>query len=665
MSTHDEDETPFDAYREHVDRPLWRLFREYGPGRLSWFSVGMVANFLARMASLVPPLVLGAAIDAIFTEGGGTYSLPVVPDAWLPTESLEQFWFSITAIAGAFVAVAFFTWIYGVSANLFAHSVMHAVRVDCFRKMQNLDMTFFDDKQTGEVMAVLNNDTQNLERFLDNALMNSARLLVMVGGIAGVLFYLNWQLATVTLVAVPVMFAFTLWFMRVIEPRYVRQRSSVGWLNTRLENSLSGMDLTKTTASEAYEVSRVRKASKRLFDDTMAVLKLSYVYRPGMELLAGLAFAATFLVGGLWLTNGAAPGPFSGTLSVGNFVTFLFLTQRIVAPLAEVSNIVDQYENAKASSERVFGLRDIPVYVSDPDDPEPLEDVAGRVEYDDVTFSYASGERRAVGGSEASGDGGLGNDGSSAGDGSTGDGQDDAEIVVEDVSFTAEPGDTVALVGPTGAGKSTVLKLLLRLYDVDDGEIRVDGHDVRDVRLAELRESVGYVSQDTFLFDGTIADNVRYGHFDASDEAVREAAKAAQAHEFIEDLPDGYETRVGERGVKLSGGQRQRIAIARTVLQDPEILILDEATSAVDTKTELLIQQSIDRLTEGRTTLAIAHRLSTIREADVILVLEGGRVVERGDHEELLAAGGRYATLWEAQAGTLDEALEAMADGGD
>ncbi|USZ70453.1 ABC transporter ATP-binding protein [Natronosalvus halobius] len=660
MST--EDETPFDAYREHVDRPLWRLFREYGPGRLGWFSVGMVANFLARMASLVPPLVLGAAIDAVFV-GEGDYSLPVVPNAWLPTESLEQFWFSITAIAGAFVAVALFTWIYGVSANLFAHSVMHAVRVDCFRKMQNLDMTFFDDKQTGEVMAVLNNDTQNLERFLDNALMNSARLLVMVGGIAGVLFYLNWQLAAVTLVAVPVMFVFTLWFMRVIEPRYVRQRSSVGWLNTRLENSLSGMDLTKTTASEEYEVSRVRKASKRLFDDTMAVLKLSYVYRPGMELLAGLAFAATFLVGGLWLANGAAPGPFTGTLSVGNFVIFLFLTQRIVAPLAEVSNIVDQYENAKASSERVFGLRDIPVYVSDPDDPESLENVAGRVEYDDVTFSYATGERRAVGDSEVSGDEGFENDGGGTGDGSDGDDQD-AEIVVEDISFTADPGDTVALVGPTGAGKSTVLKLLLRLYDVDDGEIRVDGHDVRDVRLADLRESVGYVSQETFLFDGTIADNVRYGHFDATDEAVRDAAKAAQAHEFIEDLPDGYETRVGERGVKLSGGQRQRIAIARTVLQDPEILILDEATSAVDTKTELLIQQSIDRLTEGRTTLAIAHRLSTIREADVILVLEGGRVVERGDHEELLAAGGRYATLWEAQAGTLDEALEAMADGG-
>ncbi|WP_255169049.1 ABC transporter ATP-binding protein [Natrononativus amylolyticus] len=641
MSTTDE-ETPFDAYREHVDRPLSRLFREYGPGRLHWFSIAMVANFIAQMSSLVPPLILGAAIDAIFTEGGEGYSLPVVPDAWLPATEMAQFWFSVSAIAGAFILVGVFTWIYGVSGNLFAHDVMHTVRVDCFRKMQELDMTFFDDKQTGEVMAVLNNDTQNLEMFLDNALINSVRLLVMVGGITAILFFLNWQLAFVTLVAIPVMFAFTYWFMVTVEPRYVRQRAAVGWLNTRLENSLSGMGLTKTTSSEEYEVGRVRKASKRLFDDTMAVLKLSYVYRPGMELLAGIAFAATFLVGGWWIATGTAPGPMTGTLQVGEFVTFLFLTQFIVSPLAEVSNIVDQYENAKASSERVFGLMDIPIYVSDPDEPDELEPVTGRVEYDEVSFSYAEGERRAVG-DEADGE---------------------EEVVVEDLSFVAEPGDTVALVGPTGAGKSTVLKLLLRLYDVSDGEIRVDGHDVRDVRLDELRDAIGYVSQETFLFDGTIADNIRYGHFEASNEAVREAAKAAQAHEFIEELEDEYETRVGERGVKLSGGQRQRVALARTVLQDPEVLILDEATSAVDTKTELLIQRSIDRLTEDRTTLAIAHRLSTVKDADTILVLEGGRIVERGSHEELLERGGRYATLWGVQAGDVDEALDALADGG-
>ena len=623
MSTQDE-ETPFDAYRERVDRPLTRLFVTYGRDRLGWFSLGMVANFIARIATLVPPLLLGVAIDAIFV-GGEDFSVPLVPDAWLPTGEVAQFEFTVVAIAVAFLLTALFTWVYGVTANFFAHGVMHAVRVDCFEKMQNLDMAFFDDKQTGEVMAVLNNDTQNLERFLDDALMNSMRLLVMVAGIAGVLFYLNWQLAFVTLFAVPAMFLFTLWFMRTVEPRYVRQRSAVANLNTRLENSISGVDLTKATASERFEIGRVRKASKRLFDDTMAVLKLSYLYRPGMELLAGLAFAATFLVGGLWLVNDAAPGPLTGTLSVGDFVVFLFLTQRIVDPLAEVSNIVDQYENAKASSERVFGLMDISTGVEDPAEPAPFEDIEGHVEFDDVSFAYDS---KLTDGEE--------------------------ETVLRDISFEAEPGEMVALVGPTGAGKSTALKLLLRLYDVDRGAVRIDGTDIRDVRLGDLRSSIGYVGQDTFLFDGTIADNIRYGTFDASGKEVREAARIAQAHEFITELPDGYETRVGERGVKLSGGQRQRIAIARTVLADPPILILDEATSAVDTETELAIQRSIEAITEDRTTLAIAHRLSTIRDAEEILVLEAGEIVERGDHEALLDRDGRYASLWNVQAGSVD-----------
>lgn len=623
MSTQDE-ETPFDAYRERVDRPLTRLFVTYGRDRLGWFSLGMVANFIARIATLVPPLLLGVAIDAIFV-GGEDFSVPLVPDAWLPTGEVAQFEFTVVAIAVAFLLTALFTWVYGVTANFFAHGVMHAVRVDCFEKMQNLDMAFFDDKQTGEVMAVLNNDTQNLERFLDDALMNSMRLLVMVAGIAGVLFYLNWQLAFVTLFAVPAMFLFTLWFMRTVEPRYVRQRSAVANLNTRLENSISGVDLTKATASERFEIGRVRKASKRLFDDTMAVLKLSYLYRPGMELLAGLAFAATFLVGGLWLVNDAAPGPLTGTLSVGDFVVFLFLTQRIVDPLAEVSNIVDQYENAKASSERVFGLMDISTGVEDPAEPAPFEDIEGHVEFDDVSFAYDS---KLTDGEE--------------------------ETVLRDISFEAEPGEMVALVGPTGAGKSTALKLLLRLYDVDRGAVRIDGTDIRDVRLGDLRSSIGYVGQDTFLFDGTIADNIRYGTFEASGKEVREAARIAQAHEFITELPDGYETRVGERGVKLSGGQRQRIAIARTVLADPPILILDEATSAVDTETELAIQRSIEAITEDRTTLAIAHRLSTIRDAEEILVLEAGEIVERGDHEALLDRDGRYASLWNVQAGSVD-----------
>ncbi|MFB6170231.1 MAG: ABC transporter ATP-binding protein, partial [Haloarculaceae archaeon] len=289
--------------------------------------------------------------------------------------------------------------------------------------------------------------------------------------------------------------------------------------------------------------------------------------------------------------------------------------------------IINMYQRARASSARVFGLMDEPTKLEEATDAPALDVDDGAVEYDDVTFAY--------------------------------DGEDP---VVNDVSFAAEGGDTVALVGPTGAGKSTLLKLLLRLYDVDEGEIRIDGQDVRDVSLPSLRRAIGYVAQDTFLFYGTVKENIRYGAFDATDEEIAAAAKAAEAHDFITELPDGYDTLVGERGVKLSGGQRQRVAIARAVLKDPAILVLDEATSDVDTETELLIQRSLDRLTEGRTTFTIAHRLSTVKDADTILVLEDGAVVERGTHEDLIDRDGLYANLWGVQAGEIDSLPEAFVE---
>ncbi|WP_267640112.1 ABC transporter ATP-binding protein [Haloarchaeobius amylolyticus] len=610
------EDTPFDQYRADVDRPLLRLFREYGLPRLRWFVAGNLANLVGRGASLLPPLVLGTAIDAIFI-GDGTYGLPLVPETWFPTGQVEQFWLSVGLILGGFLLTAAGTFLWGVTMNRFAHGVMHAVRTDTFAAMQALDMAFFDDKQTGEVMSVLNNDASNLETFLDDALSEGLRIVVMILGIAGILIHLNRQLAAVTLVLVPAMGLFTWWFMRQVEPLYKQVRSDVGSLNTRLENALSGVELVKTTGTEDYETGRVREASNDLYESNMAVLTLSYFYRPGMELLAGLSFAATFIVGGLWLFQGPPLG-LSGELSVGEFVTFVFLTQRFVEPLSQASNIVDWYENAKASGERVFGLMDVPPHVVEADDADSLSGVDGRVEYDDVTFGY------------------------------------DEEPVLRDVDFEVAPGETVGLVGPTGAGKSTVMKLLMRLYDVDEGAIRIDGTDVRDVTIPSLRSAIGYVSQDPFLFDGTIAENIRYGQFDASDEAVRDAARAAEAHEFIADLPEGYDTRVGERGVKLSGGQRQRLAIARVVLQDPAVLVLDEATSSVDTETEVLIQRSMDAVSADRTTFVIAHRLSTVKDADTILVLEDGAVVERGTHDELLTVDGLYATLWRVQAGEIE-----------
>ena len=617
-----DDEDPFEAQRENTEDPMARLFSVYGRPNLGSMVVGIVASVAARLLDLVPPIMLGLAIDAVFGERA--FSLWLVPDAWIPAEETMQFWLVIGIIAGAFTLGAAFHWIRNWGFNAFAQNIQHSVRTDTYDTMQRLNMGFFADKQTGELLSVLSNDVNQLEQFLNEGLNSVFRLGVMVVGIGGVLVYYNWQLAVIALLPVPLIAGFTYLFIRVIQPKYARVRSAVGTVNSRLENNLGGIEVIKSSNTEPYESDRVEEVSTEYLDANWSAIKTRIKFFPGLRLLAGVGFVVTFLVGGLWVFTGTGPGPLSGELTVGTFVVFILFTQRFIWPMAQFGQIINMYQRAHASAERIFGLMDEPDRLAVDSDAEPLEITDGDVEYDDVTFAYGS----------------------------------DEEPIVEGIDFVVEGGETLALVGPTGAGKSTVLKLLLRLYDVDEGAIRIDGQDLRDVTLRSLRRRIGYVSQDTFLFHGTVGQNISYGTFDADEEAIVEAAKAAEAHEFITNLPDGYDTMVGERGVKLSGGQRQRVSIARAVLKDPDVLVLDEATSDVDTETEMLIQRSLDRLTEDRTTFAIAHRLSTIRDADQIVVLEDGRTVERGSHETLLENGGLYAHLWGVQAGEIDELPE-------
>jgi len=603
--------------REDIDHPLWELFMRFGEGNRRWFIVGVLASIGSRFFSLIPPVFLGVAIDAIFGEQ--PFTLPFVPTAWLPNSEMEQFWFAVAGMAIAMVGQAILIFVRASSLNLFSHRVKHEARTATYQQMQRLDMDFFNEVQTGELISILSNDTNRLEQFLDSMMGEMIQLIVLMGGTAVILVYLNPQLAMVTLLVIPFSAVFSLWYMRLAEERYADIRESVGDLNSRLENNLNGIQVIKASNTEDYEDQRVEDHSYRYFRLDWLALRLSFVYRPGLRVLTSLAFIATFIVGGIWIVEGEAPGPLTGELTVGTLVTFLLLTQRLVNPLAQMSNVIERYEDAKASTKRILGLMNLPVTIRDNPDAIALEDVEGRVEYDDVTFGY------------------------------------EEEVVLDGIDFEAEPGETVGLVGPTGAGKTTVVKLLLRLYDVDDGAVKVDGHDVRDVTLASLRGSMGYVGQDNFLFDGTIEENVRYGQFGATREEVVEACKLAEAHEFIQNMPEDYDTDIGERGVKLSGGQRQRVAVARTILQRPEIMIFDEATSAVDTETEMLIQRSIDELAADRTTFIIAHRLSTVRDADTILVLDQGEIVERGNHEDLLESDGLYANLWRVQAGEIQD----------
>jgi len=617
----DEDD-PFAEQRERVDDPMRRLVGEYG--RPYWLSVavGIAASLGARLLDLLPTILLGIAIDSLF-QGVEPFSLPLVPGAWLPSAEVDQFFLVIGLITGSFVVGAGFHWLRNWGFNSFAQDIQHDVRTDSYDTMQRLNMSFFADKQTGELMSILSNDVNQLERFLNDGLNSAFRLVVMVVAIAGYLLYLNPQLALVALSPVPLIAVFTYIFIKKIQPKYAAVRSSVGTVNSRLENNLGGIQVIKSSNTESFESGRVDDVSRDYYETNWGAITIRIRFFPGLQLISGAGFILTFLVGGFWVFSGSAPGPFTGTLSTGEFVVFILFTQQLVWPMAQFGQIINMYQRAEASAERIFGLMDETALLESDSETDELAVSEGRVDYDNVSFSY-----------------------------------ENDQPILDDIDFTVDGGETLALVGPTGAGKSTVLKLLLRLYDVDEGAVRIDDQDIREVSRTSLRQSIGYVGQESYLFYGTVKDNIAYGSFDASDEEIREAAEAAEAHTFIQNLPEGYDTMVGERGVKLSGGQRQRLCIDRAMLEDPDILILDEATSDVDTETEMLIQRSLDELTADRTTFAIAHRLSTIKDADQIVVLEDGRIVERGSHEELIGSDGLYAHLWGVQAGEIDSLPE-------
>ncbi len=617
-----EKDDPFEDIRGEIENPMKRLFYDYAVPH--WFSVtvGIFASIFARFMDVLPALMLGFAIDMVINETQ-PFTLYIVPDAWLPTDRGEQLLLIVGIIAASFLIGALFHWMRNWGFNAFSQDIQHKIRTDTYDEMQRLNMEFFDQKQTGEMMSILSNDVNQLERFLNDGLNSTFRLVVMVGVIAALLFWLNWQLALVALVPVPLIAVFTYYFVKLIQPRYAEVRSSVGTMNSRLENNLSGIQVIKSSNTEPYESERVVDVSQGYYDANWGAITIRIKFFPGLQVISGLGFVLTFLVGGYWVLTGTAPGPFTGTLEVGAFVTFIMYTQQFVWPMAQFGQIINMYQRARASTDRIYGLMSESTRLAESEGSDDLVVEEGTVEYDRVSFSYEGHEQ-----------------------------------VLHEVDFVVPAGETLALVGPTGAGKSTVLKLLMRLYDVDDGVILIDDEDIREVSLRSLRQSIAYVGQTPFLFYGTVKENIAYGSFEASEEEIIAAAKAAEAHDFIMNLPEGYDTMVGERGVKLSGGQRQRVSIARAILEDPDILILDEATSDVDTETEMLIQRSLNKLTEDRTTFVIAHRLSTIKDANQIVVLEDGEIVERGTHDELLENDGLYANLWGVQAGEIDELPE-------
>jgi ATP-binding cassette subfamily B protein len=458
-------------------------------------------------------------------------------------------------------------------------------------------------------MSVLNDDINQLERFLDIGANDILQVLTTVVAIGGMFFVLAPSVAWMSFLPMPIIFWGSMRFQKEIAPRYIEVRERVGQLNGQLSNNLSGIATIKSYTAEKFEKSRIALESNAYRNSNHKAIRLSSAFVPLIRMIIVVGFVATLVFGGNLVIE--------GRLNVGAYSIMVFLTQRLLWPLTQLGQTIDLYQRAMASTRRVMDLLDTKAKIIGGSQPLPLAEVAGEVVFENVHFEYGQAERP----------------------------------VIRDLSVRVPAGCTIAIVGATGSGKTTLVKLLLRFYDVQNGRICLDGKDIRQLPLEDLRGAIGFVSQDVFLFHGTVRENIAYGSFDAPLDDIVEAAKIAEAHDFIVEMPNGYDTVVGERGQKLSGGQRQRLSIARAVLKDPPVLILDEATSSVDNETEAAIQRSMKKIIIGRTTIIIAHRLSTVRHADEIIVLERGILKERGTQEELITADGIYAGLWKVQTG--------------
>jgi ATP-binding cassette subfamily B protein len=595
------DESP--GLLDRVERPMARLFSYLAPmrGRLTLAVLASVAN---KVLDLAPPFLVAWLIDVCMKK----------PRPWIVDVAGADMRHQIVFVAVLTVVVfgfeSLFQWLYNLGFMGLAQDVQHLLRVDAYRAMQDRELEFFEEHRVGRTLSMLNDDVNQLERFLNGGLNEIVQLCVLIVFTTVTIFDISWQLAVVGMAPIPVIVWGSLRFSRALQPRYAAVRRAVGDVASRLENNIAGILVVKSFTAEEHETARVAAESDAYRRANRHAIRISAAFIPMIRMAIAVGFAGGLALGGGWVAD--------GRLTAGELVLFGMLIQRMLWPLTRLGETLDNYQRARASAAKVFSLLDTPSNVRDPATPKSLGKVRGEVRFDDVKFSYSRGEP-----------------------------------VLRGLSFDVAPGEMVGIAGPTGAGKSTIVKLLLRLYDVTGGAVLIDGIDVRQTTQRDLRRHVALVSQDVYLFHGTIRENVAYGDATATDERVVDAAKRAQLHDFIASLPDGYDTLVGERGIKLSGGQRQRLSIARAILKDAPILVLDEATSSVDTETERQIQTSLALLAKGRTTIVIAHRLSTIRHANRILVLKDGVVSEEGHHDDLVERGGTYADLWNVQSGNV------------
>ena len=556
-----------------------------------------------KIWDLAPPLLIGLAVDVVVMQQDSFIASYGLVDPWHQLVLLSVLTFVIWGME------SLFEYFYGVLWRNLAQTVQHELRLNTFSHVQQQGMGWFDERQKGDILAILNDDINQLERFLDkgaNDLLQVSTTVIVVGA---VFLIISWEVALFAVLPIPIIIWGSFRYQRSLEPRYTEVRRAAGAMNALLENDLSGMSTIQSFTAEEREYRRVEELSTVYREANREAIRLSAAFTPLIRMAILCGFTATLLLGG-WIT-------LEGGLAVGAYSVLVFMTQRLLWPLTRLGETFDLYQRAMASSTRVLDVLNTPHSLSEGDFvPEDGEIVNADLAFNSVTFAYP--------------------------------GRDD---VFSDLNLTIEGGQVTGVVGSTGSGKTTLVRMLLRFVEPDSGEIQWGGVGLSDWKLKSLRESISLVDQHITLFPTTILENIRYGMENAEDRLVKEAANIAEATGFIEALPQQWDTLVGEGGHRLSGGQRQRIAIARAVLKDAPLLLLDEATSAVDNETEAALQRSIEQVTRGRTAIIIAHRLSTIRNADRIIVLENGKVVEDGQHETLVQLEGVYSRLWAVQTG--------------
>jgi len=566
--------------------------------------VASLYSVLNKIFDLAPPILIGAAVDVVVQQ----------QDSLIAQFGIVDPGSQLLVLAGLTVFIwvfeSLFQYLYQVAWRNLAQTIQHDLRVDTYDHVQHLKLAYFEDRSTGGLLSIINNDINQLERFLNGGVNDIWQVTTTVTVIGGIFFYTAPSVAWMAMLPMPFIIWGSIRFQRTLAPKYAAVREQVGVLNGQLANNLSGVATIKSFTAENHELERVTHESNHYRIANKAAIKFSSAFVPLIRMIIMFGFIAILVFGGRMAL--------SGEIAIGVYSVLIFITQRLLWPLTSLGDTLDLYQRSMASTERVLDLLDADALLPDGDTPLDLGLVRGEISLDSVSFEYDNTDNLSV---------------------------------IDDLSLRIPAGETVGIVGSTGAGKTTLVKLFLRFYDVQKGSLSLDGHDLRDLKLDDLRRAIGFVSQDVYLFHGNVRENIAYGTFDASDDEIVEAAKIAEAHDFIMELPQGYDTIVGERGQKLSGGQRQRVSIARAVLKNPPVLILDEATSSVDNETEALIQRSLEQIAIGRTTIVIAHRLSTIRNADRIFVLEHGKLKEQGRHDELVAEGGIYARLWGVQTG--------------